>query len=68
MSPYELLRSRAFSDLGSRSLVHRNFHLLRNKRANSSQILYRTFMPHENKSLYNLSWSNDQDGRDALIW
>ena len=49
-------RSMSFSDLGWRSLglnVHQNFkHLLRNHRANLIQILYRIFMPHENKSLF----------------
>ena len=72
MNPYECQRSRSFSDLGSRSLglnVHQNFKyiLLRNQRAISSQILYRTFMPHRNKSLYNWSWSHDKDGSHTHI-
>ena len=53
MNPYECQSSKPFSELGSRLLglnVHQNFrYLLRNHRANSSQILYRTFMPNGTK-------------------
>ena len=66
MNPYEYQRLRSFSDFGSRSLglnAHQNFKylLLRNHRANSSKILYRTSVTQKGLEPYK-SYINDDPG------
>ena len=43
-------------------------HLLRNRLADQSQILYRASLGWGNEGLFSASWSHDQDGRHAHIW